>query len=133
MVTLDDSTRTSQIAADVLGCSVSQIAKSIVFVDGGAVVVVISGDKRVDSKEISRLLGEKVRIAHADEVRKYTGYVIGGVPPFPHVGGVRVLLDSSLSRFEEVWASAGAPNSVMKISVDAIMELVGRDFVDVAK
>ncbi|MFB0558810.1 MAG: YbaK/EbsC family protein [Candidatus Bathyarchaeia archaeon] len=133
VVTLDDSTRTSQIAADVLGCSVSQIAKSIVFVDGGAVVVVISGDKRVDSKEISRLLGEKVRIAHADEVRKYTGYVIGGVPPFPHVGGVRVLLDSSLSRFEEVWASAGAPNSMMKISVDAIMELVGRDFVDVAK
>ncbi len=133
MVTLDDSTRTSQIAADALGCSVSQIAKSIVFVDGGAVVVVISGDKRVDSKEISRLLGEKVRIAHADEVRKYTGYVIGGVPPFPHVGDVRVLLDSSLSRFEEVWASAETPNSVMKISVDAIMELVGGDFVDVAK
>ena len=133
VVILDDSTRTSQMAADALGCSVSQIAKSIVYVDGGAVVVVVSGDKRVDSKGLSRLLGEKVRIADADEVRKHTGYVIGGVPPFPHDDGVRVLLDSSLSRFDEVWTAAGTPNSVMKIGVDAIMELVGGDFVEVAK
>lgn len=133
VVTLDDSTRTSQMAADALGCSVAQIAKSIVFIDGGVVVVVISGDKRVDSKKLSALLGEKVRIADADAVRRETGYIIGGVPPFPHDEGVRVLLDSSLGRFDEVWTSAGTPNSVMKISVSALGDVVGGGFVEVAR
>ncbi len=132
VVTLDDSTRTSQMAADALGCSVAQIAKSIVFIDGGAIVVVVSGDKRVDLKKLSALLGEKVRIADAYAVRRWTGYVIGGVPPFPHDEGVRVLLDSSLSRFDEVWTAAGTPNSVMKISVSDLGDVVSGGFVEVA-
>lgn len=133
VVTLDDSTRTSQMAADALGCSVSQIAKSIVFVDGGAVIVVISGDKKVDSKKLSRLLGEKMEIADADTVRRSTGYVIGGVPPFPHDDDVKVILDSSLKRFEEVWTAAGTPNSVMRIKVDMLKDLVGVGFEELAK
>jgi prolyl-tRNA editing enzyme YbaK/EbsC (Cys-tRNA(Pro) deacylase) len=133
VVTLDDSTRTSQMAADALGCSVAQIAKSIAFIDGGAVVVVISGDKRVDPKKLSALLGEKVKIAEADAVRRETGYVIGGVPPFPHDEGVRVLLDLSLRRYDEVWTSAGTPNSVMKISVSDLGDVVGGGFVEVAR
>jgi len=133
VVTLDDSTQTSQMAADALGCSVAQIAKSIVFIDEGAVVVVISGDKRVDLKKLSALLGEKVRIADAYAVRRGTGYVIGGVPPFPHNEGVRVLLDSSLSRFDEVWTAAGTPNSVMKISVSDLRDVVSGGFVEVAR
>lgn len=133
VVTLDDSTRTSQMAADALGCSVSQIAKSIVFVDGGAVIVVISGDKKVDSKKLSSLLGEKMEIADADTVRRSTGYVIGGVPPFPHDDDVKVILDSSLKRFEEVWTAAGTPNSVMRIKVDMLKDLVGVGFEELAK
>jgi prolyl-tRNA editing enzyme YbaK/EbsC (Cys-tRNA(Pro) deacylase) len=133
VVTLDDSTRTSKMAADALGCTVSQIAKSIVFTNGGPLVVVISGDKRVDSRRLSKLLGEKFEIADANAVRRGTGYVIGGVPPFPHDEGVRVILDSSLGRFEEVWAAAGTPHSVMKISVEALRELVGGGFVEVAR
>jgi len=133
VATLDDSTRTSQMAADALGCSVAQIAKSIVFIDGGAVVVVISGDKRVDPKKLSALLGEKVKIADADAVRRGTGYVIGGMPPFPHAEGVRVILDSSLSRFDEVWTAAGTPNSVMKISVSDLGDVVSGGFVEVAR
>ncbi len=132
VVTLDDSTRTSRMAADALGCSVAQIAKSIVFIDRGAVIVVISGDKRVNPKKLSALLGEKVKIADADTVRKKTGYVIGGVPPFPHDEGVRVLLDLSLGRFNEVWTSAGTPNSVMKISVSALRDFISSGFVEVA-
>ncbi len=132
VATLDDSTRTSQMAADALGCSVAQIAKSIVFIDRGAVIVVISGDKRVNPKKLSALLGEKVKIADADTVRKKTGYVIGGVPPFPHDEGVRVLLDLSLGRFNEVWTSAGTPNSVMKISVSALRDFISNGFVEVA-
>jgi prolyl-tRNA editing enzyme YbaK/EbsC (Cys-tRNA(Pro) deacylase) len=133
VVTLDNSTRTSKMAADALGCSIAQIAKSIVFVDGGAIVVVISGDKRVDARKLSQLLGDEVKIADAEAVRKHTGYVIGGVPPFPHDDGVTVLLDASLKRFDEVWAAAGTPHSVMRLTVEVLRELVSRDFVDVAK
>lgn len=133
VVTIDDSIRTSQMAADALGCNVAQIAKSIVFIDGGAVVVVISGDKKVDPKKLSVLLGEKVRIADADAVKRGTRYVIGGVPPFPHDEEVRVLLDSSLCRFDEVWTAAGTPNSVMKIPVSALRDVIGSGFVEVAK
>ncbi|MCJ7609940.1 YbaK/EbsC family protein [Candidatus Bathyarchaeota archaeon] len=134
LVELNESTRTSQMAADVLGCSVAQIAKSIVFVNSGdkAVVVVISGDKRVDDRKLSKMLGHKVTIADADAVRKYTGYAIGGVPPFPHNEDFAVFLDSSLSRFEEVWTSAGTPNSVFKISVEVLKRTLGTEFVEIS-
>lgn len=133
VVSLDSSTRTSKMAADSLGCSLAQIAKSIVFVDGSTVVVIISGDKRVDARKLSKMLGEKVRIADADSVRRSTGYVIGGVPPFPHNEGVKVLLDASLGRFGEVWSAAGTPHSVMKLRVEELREVVGGNFIDVAK
>jgi len=133
VVVLDESTRTSQMAADALGCDVAQIAKSIVFVNEGAVVVVISGDRRVDIKKLSRLLGHKVSIANADSVRKHTGYVIGGVPPFPHVEGVRVFPDYSLLRFEDVWTAAGTPHSVMKIDVETLKNTLDQSFIDVSK
>ncbi len=133
IVTLSDSTRTSQMAADALGCSVAQIAKSIVFIGTRPVVVVVSGDMRVDQRKLSLLLEEEVEIADADTVRRGTGYVIGGVPPFPHEEGVRVVLDASLARFKEVWTAAGTPNSVMKIGVDALRGQLGGEFVDVSK
>ena len=133
VVTLDESTRTSQLAADALGCTVAEIAKSIVFKAGEqAVVVVISGDRRVDAKKVGVLLGTKVGNADADAVKVLTGYVIGGVPPFPHEPSVKVLLDGSLTRFEKVWAAAGTPNSVLNLSVAQLRSQVG-DFVDVAK
>ena len=134
LLELNESTRTSQMAADILGCSVAQIAKSIVFIASGdkAVVVIISGDKRVDDKKLSRILGHKVTIADADAVRKLTGYVIGGVPPFPHNEDVTVFLDSSLSRFEEVWTAAGTPNSVFKISVEVLKRTSDTEFVDIS-
>jgi prolyl-tRNA editing enzyme YbaK/EbsC (Cys-tRNA(Pro) deacylase) len=132
VVTLDESTRTSQLAADALGCTVAEIAKSIAFKAGEqAVVVVISGDRRVDAKKVSAHLGFKVGNADADTVKALTGYAIGGVPPFPHDPNVKVLLDKSLARFEKVWAAAGTPNSVMNLTVEQLRGIVG-DFVDVA-
>lgn len=82
VVSLDESTRTSQMAADALGCTVAQIAKSIVFTGDAPVVVVISGDKRVDLRKLSEYLGFVVRIADAAAVRRSTGYVIGGGSAF---------------------------------------------------
>ena len=133
VVEMDESTRTSQMAADALGCEVAQIAKSIVFVNGGAVVVVVSGDKRVDVKRLPKILGCKLSVADADSVRRDMGYVIGGVPPFPHSEGVKVLLDRSLKRFDEVWTAAGTPNSVMKIKVETLKRIIGKSFIDVSK
>lgn len=133
VVTLDESTRTSQLAADALGCTVAEIAKSIVFRAGeGAVVVVISGDKRVDAKKVSTYIAIKVGNADANMVKKFTGYAIGGVPPFPHDACVRVLLDNSLTRFENVWAAAGTPNSVMNLRVEQLRNIVGGELVAVA-
>ena len=133
VVTLDSSTKTSQMAADSLGCEVAQIAKSIVFTGDSPVVVVISGDRRVDPKKLSERLGWKAKIADADAVRNGTGYVIGGVPPFAHEPGVVVLLDSSLKRFDDVWAASGTPHSVMRLRVSDLEEIVGGGFVDLAK
>ena len=133
VVTLDESTRTSQLAADALGCTVAEIAKSIVFKAGDrAVVIVISGDRRVDAKKVSALLGEKVANADADAVKALTGYAIGGVPPFPHDPSVKVMLDGSLTRFEKVWAAAGTPNSVINLTVAQLRGEVG-EFVDAAQ
>jgi prolyl-tRNA editing enzyme YbaK/EbsC (Cys-tRNA(Pro) deacylase) len=133
VVTLDESTRTSQLAADALGCTVAEIAKSIVFKAGEqAIVVVISGDRHIDAKKVGAQLGVKVGNADADTVKALTGYVIGGVPPFPHDPAVKVILDQSLTRFKRVWAAAGTPNSVMSLSVEQLSSVVG-GFVDVAQ
>lgn len=133
VVTLDESTRTSQLAADALSCTVAEIAKSIVFrVGEQAVIVVISGDKHVDAKKVGELLGVKIGNADADAVKSLTGYVIGGVPPFPHDASVKVILDRSLSRFERVWAAAGTPNSVMNLAIAQLKDIVG-GFADVAQ
>jgi prolyl-tRNA editing enzyme YbaK/EbsC (Cys-tRNA(Pro) deacylase) len=133
-VTLDQSTRTSRMAADALGCTVPEIAKSIVFTDGErAYVVVISGDKRVDPGKLGALVGAKVRVGDADTVRRLTGYVIGGVPPFPHREDVHVVLDVSLERFSRVWAAGGAPNSVINFSLEQLHGVLGPGTVDVAQ
>ncbi len=121
----DESTKNSALAAKALGCSVGEIAKSVVFVGPDTIVVVISGDRRVDTRRLATAVGGEVRVATPDEVRVRTGYPIGGVPPFPHGEGVRVLADSSLRRFGRVWVAAGAPNAVFGISVDDLLGLVG--------
>ena len=127
------STKNSAMAAAALGCSVAEIAKSVVFRSRGAVVVVISGDKRVDTKRLSELAGSEVSFAAPEEVRAMTGYPIGGLPPFAHADGVRVCCDRSLSRFEWVWAAGGAPNVVFRISPAELVEKAGGATVDVAQ
>jgi prolyl-tRNA editing enzyme YbaK/EbsC (Cys-tRNA(Pro) deacylase) len=121
-----ESTKNSELAAQALGCTVAEIAKSVVFVNKATVVVILSGDKRVDVARVSRVLGEEVRIAKPDEVKERTGFPIGGVPPFPHSEGVAVFPDSSLARFQDVWAAGGTPNAVFKIASRDLFRIVGR-------
>lgn len=130
---LDRSTRTSSLAAEALGCTVAEIAKSVVFVGMSVYVVVTSGDKKVSKERLSEAVGERVELASQERVEEATGYPVGGVPPFPHREGVRVVPDVSLLRFEHVWAAAGAPNAVFRIRTKELLDVIGSGPVDVSE
>ena len=137
-VMLDDAARTAQQAADALGVELGQIAKSIVFrrkSDDTAVLVVTSGDRRVDEKKLEALVcadGKRIGRADAVFVKARTGFSIGGVSPLAHVGDVLTLIDRSLMRFDEVWAAAGHPHAVFKLKPQSLELLTGASVVDVA-
>jgi prolyl-tRNA editing enzyme YbaK/EbsC (Cys-tRNA(Pro) deacylase) len=119
--------RTSQEAADHLGVSVGQIAKSVIFrrkADDIAVLVVTSGDRRVDEKKVTAITGALGR-ADADFVKASTGFSIGGVAPLAHLNPVVTLLDRKLFRFDEVWAAAGHPNGVFRMTPAQLVQLTG--------
>jgi prolyl-tRNA editing enzyme YbaK/EbsC (Cys-tRNA(Pro) deacylase) len=127
VVLAPESTKTSALAANALGCTVAEIAKTIAFVMNSAspTLVVLSGDRRVNSEKLGHSLDTSktyLRKMTADEVKEFTGYSIGGVPPFPHRSGVSVLVDESLFRFGKVWAAAGSSNAVMRISPSILTE-----------
>ena len=116
ILTLPDSTRSAAEAAAALGCSVGEIAKSLVFRAGErAVVAIMSGDNRLDPAKLASALGEEVRRADADFVRATTGFAIGGVPPLGHAAPVPVFMDADLFCFDLIWAAAGSPFSVFAI------------------
>ena len=137
-VMLDEAARTAQQAADALGVGVGQIAKSIVFrrrSDDAAVLVVTSGDQRVDEKKLEALVcldGKRLSRADAEFVKTKTGFSIGGVSPLAHATPVLLLIDQSLFRFDEIWAAAGHPNAVFQLAPTDLEWLTGAPVVDVA-
>ncbi len=133
IVVLDSSTKTSKLAAEALGCTIAQIAKSIVFKGSKPIIVVISGDKKVDLNTLSNVAKERVEMADSKYIQANTGYVVGGVPPFPHNPGVKIYLDASLFRWGEVWAAAGAPNALMKIKVRDLQNTICAEIIDTSE
>lgn len=137
-VMLSDAARTAQQAADALGVGVGQIAKSIVFrrrSDDAAVLVVTSGDQRVDEKKLEALVcpdGKRLGRADAEFVKAKTGFSIGGVSPLAHATPVVLLIDQSLFRFDQIWAAAGHPNAVFQLSPAELEWMTGAPVVDVA-
>jgi prolyl-tRNA editing enzyme YbaK/EbsC (Cys-tRNA(Pro) deacylase) len=132
-VWLEVSARTSQEAADALGVSVGQIAKSVIFrrrSDAAAVLVVTSGDRRVDEKKVAAQVGALGR-ADADFVKARTGFTIGGVAPVAHASPPVTLIDRELFRFDEIWAAAGHPNGVFRLSPQQLEALTGAPVCDV--
>ncbi len=132
---LDGAARTAQEAADGLGVQLGQIAKSVIFKrksDALAVLVVTSGDRRVDEKKVSALVG-KVGRADADFVKAQTGFTIGGVSPVAHLHPPVTLLDQDLWRFDEVWAAAGHPHGVFRLRPDDLKHLTGAPVADVVE
>lgn len=137
-IMLGAAARTAQQAADGLGVALGQIAKSIIFrrkSDDAAVLVVTSGDQRVDEKKVEALVcvdGKRLGRADADFVKTKTGFSIGGVSPLAHAGPVLTLIDRSLFRFETVWAAAGHPNAVFEMSPQELELLTGAPVADMA-
>jgi prolyl-tRNA editing enzyme YbaK/EbsC (Cys-tRNA(Pro) deacylase) len=132
---LSDAARTAQQAADALGVQVGQIAKSIIFrrkSDDAAVLVIASGDRRVDEKKVDALVGKTGR-ADAEFVKARTGYSIGGVSPVGHAQAPVTLIDRELFRFDEIWAAAGHPHGVFKLRPQDLERLTGAPVADVAQ
>ncbi|MDT8998181.1 YbaK/EbsC family protein [Paucibacter sp. APW11] len=137
---LEVAARTSQEAADALGVSLGQIAKSVVFKrksDEQAVLVIASGDRRVDEKKLQAHTGPLGR-ADADYVKARTGFSIGGVSPLgfaPLDGAAAPLLfvDRELFRFDQIWAAAGHPNGVFRMTPDELAQLTGAPIIDVVQ
>ena len=127
------SARTCAEAADALGVQAGQIAKSVIFrrrSDGVAVLVVASGDRRVDEPKVAALVGPIGR-ADAAFVKQQTGFSIGGVAPVAHAQPSVVLIDRELFRFGQIWAAAGHPNGVFSLSPDELLDLTGAPAADV--
>jgi prolyl-tRNA editing enzyme YbaK/EbsC (Cys-tRNA(Pro) deacylase) len=123
---LPASTRTSLEAAQAVGCQVGQIAKSIIFqalTSHRPVLVITSGPNRVNQQVIAQLIGEDIGKADADFVRQRTGYVIGGVPPVGHTERLETFIDQDLLQYPEIWAAAGTPHAVFRLSPDQLLRM----------
>ena len=130
---LEDAARTAQQAADALGIVVGQIAKSIIFrrlSDDAAVLVITSGDRRVDEHKVAALVGPVGR-ADAAFVKARTGFTIGGVAPVAHASPSVTLIDRELFRFAEIWAAAGHPHAVFALAPQDLERLTGAPVADV--
>ncbi len=128
VVELPASTRTAVEAAQAAGCQVGQIVKSLVFKGqstGQALLILVSGSNRVDEAKVSALAGESIGKADADFVRLHTGFAIGGVPPLGHNERLATLIDEDLLQFADLWAAAGTPNAVFRLSPQELAKMTG--------
>jgi prolyl-tRNA editing enzyme YbaK/EbsC (Cys-tRNA(Pro) deacylase) len=133
---LDSAVRTAKLAAEALGCEVGQIANSLIFRDRDndrAVLIMCAGDRRVDLQKVRSLCGIDLGKADADFVRRHTGFAIGGVPPVAHTEPLQCLLDASLLRHAVIWAAAGTPESVFRLTPSELQRITGGAWQDLAQ
>jgi prolyl-tRNA editing enzyme YbaK/EbsC (Cys-tRNA(Pro) deacylase) len=129
-----ESTATAVDAAAAIGTSVECIVKSLVFVAGEQPVLVLaSGPNRVDVNKLGKLMGERIRRANADQVRQWTGFSIGGVPPVGHTQSLTTFMDEDLLALEVVWAAAGTPNAVFAIEPHELVRISQARVADIAE
>jgi Cys-tRNA(Pro) deacylase len=126
IIEFDQSTRTAADAAAAIGCTVAQIAKSLIFKGSQSqqpILIITSGHNRVNEKLVKTALGEKIGKADAQFVREATGYSIGGVPPVGHPAPIKTLIDEDLFEHKVIWAAAGTPNAVFRLSPNDLQEM----------
>jgi prolyl-tRNA editing enzyme YbaK/EbsC (Cys-tRNA(Pro) deacylase) len=128
VIELTDAARTAQQAADALGVAVGQIAKSLIFSaaqSGRAVLVIAAGDRRVDEARVAARLGEPIERADPTFVREHSSFAIGGVAPVAHAREMVTFVDTSLQRFEIVWAAGGTPHCVFPAAPADLLRISG--------
>ena len=125
VIVLESTARTAQEAANSLHCEVGAIVKSLLFrAENGFLICLVAGDKRCSLNKLKKILQKKdVSMANADEVKKNTGFSIGGVSPVAHTSSLEILIDISLNRFPHVFAAAGHPNCVFKITYEKLIKI----------
>lgn len=134
IVEFEQDTSTSTLAAQALGTEVAQIAKSILLKDkkGDYIMLVLTGDARLDNKKLREINPSRLKMASPDEVLQVTGFSIGGVCPFALKEDIPVYLDNSLKRFQFVYTAAGTANTVVPVSCRQLTDITGGTWCDVA-
>ncbi len=134
VVEFAESTRTAEEAATAVGTMVGRIVKSLVFVaDGQPILALVSGSNRLDTARLSARLDCKIGRANADEVRRATGFAIGGVPPLGHAQPLPVYIDRDLTAYDMVYAAAGTPNTVFPIAPADLIRVTSGTVLDLAE
>ena len=125
IIVLETTARTAVDAANSLKCEVGAIVKSLLFrADNSFLICLIAGDKRCSLNKLKKILQKKdISMANADEVKKNTGFSIGGVAPVAHTSNLNILIDKSLNRFSYIFAAAGHPNCVFKITYNELIKM----------
>ncbi|MDJ0983995.1 MAG: YbaK/EbsC family protein [Desulfobacterales bacterium] len=119
VVQMKDTTRSAADAARAVGCEVGQIVKSLIFEGENShqpILVTTSGANRVNEQAIANNVSEPVKMATPDYVRQMTGFAIGGVPPVGHDRPLKIFIDEDLLQYDEIWAAAGTPHAVFKLT-----------------
>jgi len=129
VIVLEQTARTANDAATALGCKVGAIVKSLLFKAGeDFVLCLVSGDKRCSLNKLKKILSKKnVSMANPDDVKKVTGYTIGGVSPIGHLTKLKIFLDNNLKRFSKIYAAAGHPNAVFGIDFNQFLLLTSAE------
>ncbi len=130
---LPDSTRTADEAAKAIGCEVAQIAKSLIFIDKASnhpILIIASGINQVDVKKIEEAKGLHLVKADGKFVKEKVGFAIGGVPPVGHHEKMTTFLDPTLLNYEWIWAAAGTPFAVFRLSSHEIQKMTDGEFIE---
>ncbi len=136
VIEFKELTRTSQEAANTIGCEVGQIAKTLIFkgkTSGKPVCVIASGVNRVDEKKVAAFIGEPIERADADFVLNCTGFAIGGIPPIGFKLDILPLIDEDLMSYQEIWAAAGTPYAVFQLKPDDLIKITQGRVVTIKK
>ena len=134
VVQMHKTTRTAKYAAQAVGCEVGQIVKSLVFKSATSrkpILVVASGANRVNEKVLARQVSEPVKMADPEFVRQMTGFAIGGVPPIGHLQPLTIFIDEDLLHYKEIWAAAGTPRAVFKLTPDELKTITAGTVISV--
>ena len=135
IIVLETTARTATDAANSLNCKVGAIVKSLLFkADNSFILCLVSGDRKCSLNKLKKItLKKDVSMANPEDVKKQTGYTIGGVSPIGHTNPLEIFIDESLSRFEKIYAAAGHSNCVFEINFLKLKKITSGKVMEIAE